>query len=436
MRRIDSRKAMRIALWSLLSGLICLISVPGCARAQQSDTGSSTEMVTTSTPGIDFKFDFGTDRPAPGYTPVLPDVLYSPDRGYGFEEKGSISARDVGDNDSPADDCCYSDTPFYFSVKIPEGNYRVRLTLGDISNASDTTVKAELRRLMLETVRTGSGETVTKEIVVNVRTPLLPDGGRVRLKERENTSEIWAWDEKLTLEFAGSHPSVCAIEITRAGKIPTVFLLGDSTVCDQPLGPWSSWGQMLTRFLKPDIAVANHAESGESLKGALGAGRVKKVLSVLKPGDYVMVQFGHNDMKDRSADASDTYKKNLKTLVANVRAKGATPVLVTSMERKSGVKNDTLKDYPAKMREIAQEDRVSLIDLHAMSRILYRALGDDLDKAFQDGTHHNGYGSYELAKCVVQGIRDSELDLARYIVDDFQGFDPRTPDAVDAFAVP
>jgi lysophospholipase L1-like esterase len=159
-------------------------------------------------------------------------------------------------------------------------------------------------------------------------------------------------------------------------------------------------------------------------------------MSLIKAGDYLIAQFGHNDMKDGSPNALATYKANLKKLVADTRAKGATPILVTSMERKAGVSTDTLGQYPETVREVAREDDVALIDLHATSKIFYAALGDALDKAFQDGTHHNNYGSYELAKCIVQGIRDSKLDLARCIVDDFQGYDPRKPDPVDGFVMP
>ena len=119
-----------------------------------------------------------------------------------------------------------------------------------------------------------------------------------------------------------------------------------------------------------------------------------------------------------------------------MRAKGATPVLVTSMERKAGINRDTLSDYPGMVRQVAKEDNVALIDLHAMSKVLYKALGSNLDKAFQDGTYHNNYDSYQLAKCIVEGIKQSKLDLARCIVDDFQGFDPSKPDIVDSFNLP
>jgi len=103
------------------------------------------------------------------------------------------------------------------------------------------------------------------------------------------------------------------------------------------------------------------------------------------------------------------------------------------MERKNGVEQDTLGGYPQTVRDVAKEENCALIDLNAMSRIFYKALGADLDKAFQDGTHHNNYGSYELAKCVVEGIKQDKLPLAKYIAADFSGFDPAHPDPVANF---
>ena len=182
--------------------------------------------------------------------------------------------------------------------------------------------------------------------------------------------------------------------------------------------------------------MANHAESGESLKSSLGAYRVQKVLSTIKPGDYLFIQYGHNDQKDRATNALATYKRNLTKLVADTRARGATPVLVTSMERMSGLDKDTLGDYPATVRQVAKEQNAPLIELHDMSRAFYRALGPDLKRAFQDGTHHNAYGSYELARCVVEGVRLNKLGLAQFLVEDVPPFDPSHPDPVGSFNVP
>ena len=410
-----------------LTGLLLVVAVSIGA------TGVDAETSPTET---HLRFDPGSGPAMPGYVHMEPAMTYSVERGYGFEPGPRVTAVDRGGDDALRGDFCTGDQPFCFSVAVPEGNYRVTVILGDVSGPTSTTVKAELRRLMLEQIETAAGQFVQRSFIVNVRTPRLPDGGCVRLKDREKTSEAWAWDEKLTLEFNGRRPCVCAVEIGRADDLPTVYLLGDSTVCDQPLAPWNSWGQMLTRFFKPEVAIANHAESGESMRSSLDARRVDKVFSLIKPGDYAFVQFGHNDMKSRTPNASDIYKADLKQFVVDVRAKRATPVLITSMERKSGVVQETLRDYPDRVREVAAEDHVALIDLHAMSKVFYQALGDDLDKAFQDGTHHNNYGSYELAKCVVEGIRRNELDLTKDIVDDYVGFDPNRPDPVDEFDVP
>jgi lysophospholipase L1-like esterase len=161
-----------------------------------------------------------------------------------------------------------------------------------------------------------------------------------------------------------------------------------------------------------------------------------KIYSLLKKGDTFVIQFGHNDMKDRDPNALATYTANLRKIAAEVRRRGATPVLVTSVERKAGIEKDTLAGYPDAVRQVAREEGAALIDLHARSKVLYKALGQNLDKAFQDGTHHNNYGSYELAQCVIQGIKDARLDLARSIVDDFKGFDPAKPDPVDQFQMP
>ncbi|RYD35197.1 MAG: rhamnogalacturonan acetylesterase, partial [Verrucomicrobiaceae bacterium] len=205
------------------------------------------------------------------------------------------------------------------------------------------------------------------------------------------------------------------------------------TVTDQPFEPWNSWGQMFTRFFKPGVAVANHAESGESLGSSLSARRVAKVLAELKKGDYVFIQFGHNDMKSKKADALATYEAGLGKLVKEIQGKDAIAVLVTSMERKGGVKNHTLGGYPDAVKRVAEKEKATLIDLHAMSRQLYAGFGKDLDTAFQDGTHHNNFGSYEIAKCVVEEVRTSKLPLASMLSDDVKPFDPAKPDAPAAF---
>jgi lysophospholipase L1-like esterase len=391
-----------------------------------------------------FNFDFGPGKVAPGYKQVLQTTTYSKELGYGFEPDSAVSCVDRGGGDALRSDLCSSDQPFFFSVALPEGNYNVTITFGDRNAETTTTVKAELRRLMLEEVHTAAGKFATRSFTVNIRRPQISAGGEVKLKDREKTSEAWAWDEKLTLEFNNQRPSVCAIEITKV-DVPTLFLLGDSTVCDQPLEPFNSWGQMLTRFLRPGIAVANHAESGESLRSSLRAGRLDKVLSLMKPGDYLLIQFGHNDEKEKGEGigAFTSFKTDLKRFVAEARKRGGIPVVITPVQRRTfdaaGRITNSHGDYPDAVRQVAREEQVPLIDLNLMSSLLYEAWGPDASKrafAPNDGTHHDNYGSYELAKCIVEGIKANKLGLVKFLLTDLTAFDPSHPDSIDNFKLP
>jgi lysophospholipase L1-like esterase len=439
----------RFASAARICGLVILLSlVPGAhapgfmlALAPQAHTRSVSAF---AAPLSAWKFDFGPGAAAPGYQQVMPQNIYSRDAGFGFEPGAQITCVNRKSKDALRDGFCTGDKPFYFSVALPEGNYKVTVTLGDAEGESATTVKAELRRLMLERVTTKRGRFETRSFTVNLRTPQIAGGGEVKLKDREKTTEIWNWDEKLTLEFNNESPKVCAIEIVPV-NVPTIFLLGDSTVCDQPLEPYNSWGQMLTRFFRPGVAVANHAESGESLRSSLGAKRLDKVLSQMKPGDYLFIQFGHNDEKEKGegVGAFTTYKADLKKFVDGARQRGGIPVLITPVQRRSFDKDGKITnshgDYPEAMRQVAKEYSVPLIDLTAMSKPLYEAWGVEPSmRAFapNDNTHHNNYGSYELAKCIVEGIRSTKLDLVKYLVTDVPRFDPKHPDPIEGFSVP
>jgi lysophospholipase L1-like esterase len=379
-----------------------------------------------------YRFSFARQAPD-GFVHVSPDDLYTATTGYGWEPGANLVS---------VTGLISSEKPFYFSARVPEGNYNVTVTLGNPAGEATTTVKAELRRLMLENIHTDAGQIISRTFTVNVRMPRISDDEHVILKPREKTTEAWAWDDKLTLEFSGMHPCVDSLEISPA-NVPTVYLLGDSTVCDQPEEPWNSWGQMLTRFLKPGVAVSNQAESGETADGSIRAHRLDKVLSTMKPGDYLFIQFGHNDMKEKGAGVGPytSYTTALKAFVDGARSKGGIPVLVTSVNRRmmdsSGHVTNSLKDYPDAVRKLAAEENVPLIDLNAMTKTLYEAIGArDLARAFVDQTHHNAYGSYEVAKCVVEGIKNNQLGLAKFIVDDFEAFDPGHPDAIDSVNIP
>ena len=283
---------------------------------------------------------------------------------------------------------------------------------------------------MIEQARTDKGIQRTEIFTVNIRRPNLtppeknaPGLTQVQLNERE--LKVYHWDEKLTLEFNGPRACVAALEICAAPEAtPTVFLIGDSTVTDQPGEPAAGWGQMLPRFFSADIAIANHAESGETLKSFMTAGRLAKVLEQLKAGDYLFIQFGHNDSKNRwpqtYAAPDSTFPAYLKAVIAEARLRRAHPVLLTSMHRRkfdaNGKVIDTHGAYPPAVRKVAAEEQIPLIDLHTLSEAFYEKLGATGSAvAFTDGTHHSNYGGYELAKIVVSEIQRQMPSLAAYL---------------------
>ena len=408
-----------------------------------------------------FKFDFGTNKAANGYIAVTPNTIFSKETGYGFEAGFAVQAIDRGGN-ALTGDYITSDKPFYFSVQLPDGNYDVKLILGDASGNSATTVRVENRRLMLGNVRTENGKQVTRTITVHVKDSIIRDAqqketDKVRLKPREYTYRHW--DNLLTLEFNDSLPKVCAVEITPNKKATTVFLAGNSTVVDQDREPWAAWGQMIPRFFEPGaIAVANYAESGETMKAFVRERRLQKLFSLAKPGDYLFIEFTHNDQKPggNHLDAFTTYKQTIKEWIGEARKRGMTPVLVTSMHRRNFDSSahiiNTLGDYPEAMRQTAAEEKVALIDLNAMSKTLYEAWGPEQslrafvhypahtfpgqETALADNTHFSPYGAYELARCVVKGLAAANLPIAKYLIKDNIAFDPARPDPIEKFYWP
>lgn len=397
---------------------------------------------------VALRFHLGAGMPPDGTTAdgtqvVTPQTIYERGRAYGYLPGLAPSA----------------DKPTVFAVEVPEGNYDVTLHFGTAERATETTVKAEARRLMLERVAVQAGQTTTRTFTVNVRRPAIRDGAAVALNRREQGPPVSpGWDELLTLEFNGSAPGVTAVEIRSAPDALTVYLAGDSTVTDQVKEPYAGWGQMLPRFFARGVAIANHAESGLALSSFERQQRLQKILSVLKPGDYLFIQFGHNDQKDKSPKAGPftSYKTQLKKFVAATRERRGLPVLVTPMERRrfdgDGRPVTTLADYAAAVREVGAEEDVPVIDLHARSLQLYAALGSERStQAFafypagtfpgqteelKDNTHHNAYGGYELARCVVAGIKTAKLDLARFLTEDAGDFDPSVPDARERLTLP
>lgn len=345
---------------------------------------------------------------------------------------------------------CASEAPFFVSFPATDGNYRVTVELGGDA-AATTTVRAESRRLMIEQQVTKSRSYSTETFIVNVRTPKIADSGdSVHLKPREVGA--LDWDEKLTLEFNGQHPSVRKISVEPVTDVPTVYLAGDSTVVDQDKEPWAAWGQMLPRFFGPQVSIANHAESGETIRSFETERRWAKLFSTLKAGDYLLLQFAHNDQKPGRGyvQAETDYTDLVEKYVAKARALGAHPILVTSMNRRTfddaGKITDSLAPYPQTLRKIAGEQKLPLIDLNAMSKVMWEEMGSEgtltafvhypansfpgQTEELKDNTHFNSYGAYELARCVIESLRQQNVPLAALLRPGIAKFDPAHPDTV------
>ena len=411
---------------------------------------------TVSAQTTSFKIEFGSGKVKDGYTAITPATAFTSQLGYGLDFGSTAQAVDRGGKDPLKASLITSDKPFFFSVNVPEGNYKVTVTLGDAKDSSVTTVRAESRRLMLEKVVTKPGEFVTKTFIVNIRKRPISTGGEVHTNTREVNK--LDWDDKLTLEFNGKRPAVSAVQIDKVEDQITVYLAGNSTVVDQDDEPWCSWGQMIPRFFKPGVAISDQAESGLTLASFKGSHRLDKVLSTAKAGDYLFIEFGHNDQKEKGPNdgAWKSYTESFKYFIEQAKAKGMIPVVVTSTSRRafndSGKVVNTLGDFPAAARKVAQDEGVAMIDVNSMTADFYNALGKDNstkafvhypgntwpgqgDKPLADNTHFNSYGAYEIAKMVIEGIKSNHLGLEKFLVDT-PHFDASHPDAPETFGLP
>jgi lysophospholipase L1-like esterase len=345
--------------------------------------------------------------------------------------------------------------PKSYAVEVPDGNYKVTVVLGSKKKAAKTVVRAEARRLMVDEISTKKGKFQTVQFIVNKRSPKISDKMNVRIKPREKGTPDW--DDKLTLDFYGAAPAVKQVKIERDSIATTIFLCGNSTVVDQAHEPYASWGQMIPRWFGPEVAISNHAESGLTAGSFLASNRLEKVLAMMKKGDYVICEFGHNDQKEKTPGSGAWYNfsYNLKQYIDKVRAKGGNIIFVTPTQRRFFDKatrskiQETHGDYPDAMRAVAKREGVPVIELHDMTRTFFETLGyenskkslvhypantyPNQPKVLEDNTHFNPYGAYEVAKMVVMGMKQLHLPFLKYLRPDWQDFNPAQPDDFNKF---
>lgn len=221
----------------------------------------------------------------------------------------------------------------------------------------------------------------------------------------------------------------------------TVFLVGNSTVADKPYkdgNPEKGWGQVFPLYFKEGVKIENHAVNGRSTKSFIDEGRWDSVLNKLKAGDYVFIEFGHNDSKKedptRYAAAQTSYRENLQKFIIDVRKKDAFTVLATPIVRRKfdgGKLIETHGEYPFVVREVAKSNDVPLLDLHAKTKDLVTAFGEEKSKVLflhidsdeyknlkekiRDDTHLSAYGAFKVCDLVAEEIRVSLKELSRYL---------------------
>lgn len=219
-----------------------------------------------------------------------------------------------------------------------------------------------------------------------------------------------------------------------------VWLIGDSTMADKEIKayPETGWGMPFAHFFDSTVVVDNRAKNGRSTRTFIAEGRWDAVMQEMKPGDWVFIQFGHNDEVPTkgSYTPEDQFEANLIRFIKDVRDKQATPVLITPVARRKfdagGKVQETHAVYAAIVRKVAAEQHTPLIDLDKESQSLLQRLGPENSKFLfdyltpgehpnyplgrEDDTHFNELGARKMAEIVLADIRSLNLPLAAHIV--------------------
>lgn len=220
----------------------------------------------------------------------------------------------------------------------------------------------------------------------------------------------------------------------------TVYLIGDSTISikEQKAYPETGWGMPFATFFDTTVVVENHAKNGRSTRTFISENRWAPIETKLKKGDYVFIQFGHNDESKEKTDRYTTpeeYVNNLNRFISETRAKGGNPVLLTPVSRRkfvNGVAQQTHEVYSELVRKVASEQKVNFIDLDKLSVELYQKMGEDKSKLLflqlepgehpnypagkVDNTHFNELGARLIAQTVLSEVKKLKIDLADRIV--------------------
>jgi len=293
---------------------------------------------------------------------------------------------------------CTGTKPIRCTIAAPaNGNYNVTVELGKAQAASSSQIEAELARIVVPTVNLAAGAYSQHTFSVNVRNEVHDD---------------YSFPGKqLDVLISGDAPALHGLGYA-AANIPTLFVAGDSTVCDSdPVRPERGWAQELSIYMKPGLAVANYADAGDTA-GSLYTKFASRG-AVLKKGDYLFIQFGHNDMKSAADIAS--YKTNLMKFITDARNAMATPILFSPVARRAYLddhnKPTTLADpgfngLDQQARDLAAAENVAFVDLTTLALRYYATV--DAPALFSSRTeiaHFNVQGAAAISKLVADALK-------------------------------
>lgn len=372
---------------------------------------------------------------------ISPLDLYSPDKGYGFvternrktqellqipelnsgfepwywlnsEDISILNQSEEGIYITKSNQYQMKDwpIPLHFKIELTtSGNYTLSVRLKNIGQTTAPLwIFTGRRRLMYYTETFSTNSEITQTFTINI-SDIIP----------RNKTNIYN-DNTLDLVII-SHANIalCDLSLSSTKALPTLYIVGDSTVTDQstaypyhPACSYCGWGQMLSLFLKPGLCLSNHAHSGLTSETFRSEGHYDIVYNLIKPGDFFLIQFAHNDQKLPHLAAYDGYTEKLTIYIHEVLSKGALPILVTPLARNTwrgdGSYNDLLIDYTNACIQISKKEEIPLINLHQFSRDFIENHGLEASKSYffpNDYTHTNDYGGIQMASYIAAALK-------------------------------
>lgn len=390
-----------------------LMNVLGVARDSLSTA--------TPTPVTEYKFDFGSGDAEDGYIKVDATRAYIEGNGYGFNHTSLLEAGNRETGNALEEDFIRTGAST-FHVELEPANYHVQLIIGDTEATNAAVVTEQMTKVAVDTIPANEYRTIEYDIA-------LIDG-------------------VFDFEFSGTSAKVNALTITKlAANVPadkpTVYLASDSTVANYAEGyrPQSGWGEQLQQFIDSEaVTVDNRAVGGLSSKTFIVGGYLNNILLDIRDGDYLFMQWSHNDSTPSRPERYLTpseFKVYLKTYIDGVSQRGATPVLVTPVNRRDftgATLNKSFPDYVAAMKEVATETNTLLLDLNQASWEKFKELGPEGTKdvfmwvgTTEDNTHLQVFGATLAASMVAQLLQETELAIAEFVTD----IGPIDPDPTD-----